>query len=366
MPLAKGYSPSIEPEELKHLLTDAEGLFLQLGIDFKKETVGYKILCPIHQEKTPSCSVRTGKDGTLAVKCFGCGFGGNILHLIAANSRLDIKKDFPKVKTIACELASKTSIQTEKISIRREGMSAFQEESYHFFAEYLLKNYPAEKDSEAKSYLERRSLGFLAHQWGCLPKHPRDLALLRNQVISNIGEKAWYHSGMAYKGEQVITWPKHRLLIPWITPQGKIQALQRRSLEALVADEPKYIFPSTRFVPLVHYPFCRDWAFLKNPESPIGICEGAFDSISFEGLHKFKIPALGIPGVNSINYSWEEFVKNRVVIIALNNDLAGKEKTLFLEGECKMRGAKEIKIGVPTYKDFNEDLVRGVDKAGAL
>jgi DNA primase len=35
--------------------------------------------CPLHQEKTPSFFVSTGRDGVERFKCFGCGKGGDVL-----------------------------------------------------------------------------------------------------------------------------------------------------------------------------------------------------------------------------------------------------------------------------------------------
>lgn len=33
---------------------------------------GWMVNCPVHKEKTPSCSVKTGNDGRILVHCFGC------------------------------------------------------------------------------------------------------------------------------------------------------------------------------------------------------------------------------------------------------------------------------------------------------
>lgn len=347
---------SREPEELKRLLTDAEGLFLQLSIPFIKEAQGYKIKCPQHEEKTASCSIRMGEDQTLSVKCFGCGFSGNVLHLIAASLGMNIKTDFPKIKMFASELATKTkalpSQQQENI---QKPISKFSPKHYHLFATYLLEQYPASQDEEAKAYLEKRGVGLMASEWGCLPKDKTRLQLLRSQIIRHLGSSAWYQSGMAHKGEQVISWPTHRLLIPWTNPQGQIQALQRRVLANSPENEPKYVFPSTRFVPAVTYPFCRDWDFLKNEEKPIAICEGVFDALSFERI--YHIPALGLPGVQSEIQGLAPFLKNRYVVLALDNDVAGKTKTESWISFFKQAGVKDVKRATPKHKDFNEDLM---------
>lgn len=343
-----------EPEELKRLLTDAEGFLSQLKIPFTKEAHGYKIKCPKHEEKTPSCSVKMGPDGTLSVKCFGCGFGGNVFHLIAAALQLDIKADFKQVKEKAYELSKQTRELPLLIQEQlQKPISKFSPKHYHLLATYLIEHYSASQDEEAKAYLESRGVGFMARSWGCLPKDKAKLQLLRKQIIHELGMSAWYQSGMAYKGEQVISWPLHRLLIPWINPQGQIQALQRRCLDAIPENTPKYVFPSTRFVPVVKYPFCLNWSSLQNKEQPLAICEGAFDTISFELLHQTK--TVGIPGVQNIPQALEEMIKGKTIILALNNDMAGEKGLSLLMKMCHT--AKEIKIAKAIHKDFNEDFM---------
>ena len=345
-----------EPEELKRLLTDAEGLLSQLNIPFVKEAHGYKIKCPKHEEKTPSCSVKMGTDGTLSIKCFGCGFGGNVFHLIAASLQLDIKANFKQVKEKAYELSKQT---TEIPLLTQEPLqkpiSTFSPKHYHLLATYLIEHYPASQDEEAKAYLEKRGVGSMANQWGCLPKDKAKLQLLRSQIIKHLGTSAWYQSGLAYKGDQVVSWPLHRLLIPWTNPQGQIESLQRRTFEPTEENGPKYVFPSTRFVPAVQHPYCRDWDFLKNEEKPIAICEGVFDALSFEIL--YQIPALGLPGLQNELQGLAPLLKNRYVVLALDNDAAGNMKMESWIPFFKQAGVKDVKRATPKHKDFNEDLM---------
>jgi DNA primase len=348
--------PNPEPEELKRLLIDAEELLSQLKFPFTKEAHGYKIKCPKHEEKTPSCSVKMGPDGTLSIKCFGCGFGGNVLHLIAAATNLDIKTDFKQVKAKAYELSKQTTaLPLLTNENKQQQISKFSPKHYHLFAKYLIEHYPASQDEEARAYLEKRGMGAIAHQWGCLPKDKARLTLLRSHIIRNLGSNAWYQSGIAYKGDQVISWPSHRLLIPWTNPQGQIESLQRRALEATEENIPKYVFPSTRFVPAIKHPFCRDWSFLQKEEKTIAICEGAFDTISFEEMYKIK--ALGIAGIQSLPEGLAPFLQNRYVMIALNNDKAGQEQVNSFVTYCLKAQAMDVKIVKPTHKDFNEDLI---------
>jgi hypothetical protein len=51
-------------------------------------------------------------DGTIAVHCFGCGAGGDVLSLIAAACELDLRRDFRKILLIGAELAGMFAGQT--------------------------------------------------------------------------------------------------------------------------------------------------------------------------------------------------------------------------------------------------------------
>src|SRR5262249_36165057 len=59
-----------------------------------------------HQEKTPSCSLTRGPDGTLRVRCFGpCDLAGDVFDLVAAVEGLDRDRDFADVVRRAAEIA---------------------------------------------------------------------------------------------------------------------------------------------------------------------------------------------------------------------------------------------------------------------
>ena len=85
----------------KAALDDARGLCDALGLlegkrgkDWHPQAGGAIVLCPWHDERSPSCSVSRGRDGTVRVKCFGCGATGDALTLVAARHRLDLAGDF--------------------------------------------------------------------------------------------------------------------------------------------------------------------------------------------------------------------------------------------------------------------------------
>src|SRR6478735_10200785 len=102
-------------QEIRAALTDPRGLCSALGLKGKSRRDGSNVTvyCPSHQEKTPSCSVFIGPDGTIAVNCFGCGFSGDALRLIATVHGFNEKADFKHVLLTAAEIAGLTEIINE-------------------------------------------------------------------------------------------------------------------------------------------------------------------------------------------------------------------------------------------------------------
>ncbi len=65
-------------------LADPVRLCAALGLDdgAKRQATGLIVRCPSHGDRTPSCSVTEGPDGTVRVRCFSCEFTADALGLI--------------------------------------------------------------------------------------------------------------------------------------------------------------------------------------------------------------------------------------------------------------------------------------------
>jgi DNA primase len=100
------------------MLTDARAVCERLGLlkgprSFVRQAGGVIIRCPVHQEYTPSCSVRRASDGTLAWRCHGCQASGDVLTLVAVVNGLNVRSDFRSVLRAAAEVADAWSIIRE-------------------------------------------------------------------------------------------------------------------------------------------------------------------------------------------------------------------------------------------------------------
>lgn len=101
-------------------LTDAHALCSALGLlaGHRRAPGGVVIKCPDprHSDRTPSCSVRRGPDGTLAARCFSCGWSGDALTLVAVARGLDLRADFSAVVELAADLAGGVFVAGETLA----------------------------------------------------------------------------------------------------------------------------------------------------------------------------------------------------------------------------------------------------------
>ncbi len=96
--------------DIKRALIDPVRVCEQLGLlgsrgSFSRQAGGVLVRCPVHDDRTPSCSVQT-RSGVLLWKCHACSADGDILTLIAARYALSMAgDDFRQVLIIGAELA---------------------------------------------------------------------------------------------------------------------------------------------------------------------------------------------------------------------------------------------------------------------
>jgi hypothetical protein len=104
--------------EIRNALTDVAHVCERLGFltglrSFTRQAGGLIIRCPWHADRNPSCSVRRGPDGTIAVRCHACGATGDVLSLVAAANSLTTRRDFRQVLRLAAELGGLWSLVHE-------------------------------------------------------------------------------------------------------------------------------------------------------------------------------------------------------------------------------------------------------------
>jgi hypothetical protein len=320
---------------------------LGLGEGAKRQPLGFIIRCPAHDDRNPSCSVKRGDDGTIAVKCFTCGFAGDVFHLIAAVEGFTLPRDLPKAIERACELGHVAPAAPRAVPQRLApaGPPLVDPATFAASAAALLELCPLY--SAAVVGLVARGLLFDAQRdgWGELPQARPDI--YEGEDRCQLGKKLealrskfepaslrWLLDGRGHP-----TRGEHRLLIPWRDPAGRVWGMQRR-YAPLYGDEsppggtPKYVWPpSSAYAPGPRHAYGCHRRAVSEP-GDLWLVEGAVDVLALRALARMGMlpgvprrPAvLGLPGVETwpqYRASVLRYVAGRRVLVAFDADKAG-------------------------------------------
>jgi hypothetical protein len=103
--------------EARYACADPVKLVVALGLEkgAQRQSKGMLVNCPVHAERSPSCSVTKGRDGTVQVRCFGCEFAGDALSLIAVRLGLSLRDrdSFREVLAEAAKIGGHLSLEAE-------------------------------------------------------------------------------------------------------------------------------------------------------------------------------------------------------------------------------------------------------------
>lgn len=144
-------------------------------------------------------------------------------------------------------------------------------------------------------------------------------------------------------------WPQHRLVIPWRTPRGEIDLVQRRVLEG--SPRSKYIFPSGAG-PAWPHGIERLAGAPKDAE--LVIVEGALDALARRALDDRGCVVLGLPGANGWRPTWAQLARDRVVRLALDADEAGDRASDAMSAGLFAAGALRVIRERPRGGDWAE------------
>jgi hypothetical protein len=394
------------------------------------------VRCPVHGGRSSSLSLQV-RGGTLSARCWNCQAGGDLLWLVAAVERLDVRRDFAEVLRRAAELAG-GAVATCKPSLQvREEVPRLPPEVAAELLGRICEAGRLGSHGAVERYLDGRGLlnAARADGWASLPSLPILLECAREawqwigsrqgshkveaeslgelpgpgRCVSALGDSSdgptfglqrvqgagkpsgQVSGGFAFSsledllaaarlafwgrgGELVTLWGRHRLVIPWRGPDGRIQALQRRLVDKPRRmrdgrEEPRYVLtwaprwpygierlevddgtdcrdsdgsgttvrygiqiPGVRSTglpagvaehdaahsPIVHAGRCGPL--------PVAFVEGALDTLAARLLLKRPAIVLGLPGTGGWVSSWAGLVDGRKVFWGLDGDAAGDRK----------------------------------------
>jgi DNA primase len=366
--------------QIRRALIDPRWLCEALGLldgykPGRQANGGLLIRCPVHADRTPSCSVRLGADGTIAVKCQGCGWSGDALTLVAAAHGLDVKREFLTVLQEAGALAGvevtpgarRSPRPTETRSLRAlQPAAGLADDAFDRLATSLLEAAPLDgpEARDVAAYLEGRGLLEEASRdgWGGLPQGAAQ-RLLVERLAKEHGAEALALSGLVRQDDRGrpqldrLSWPHHRLVIPYRSPgvAGVIATLQRRRLDP---GDPRYVGTPGRPAP---WPYGAELADDAGPDTAIVYVEGAADVLASRALfqaERLDRIALGVPGLQNWRREWARFARGRVAIIALDADSAGEAAVQSVASELRAAGALGVKRSRPVRGKDWADMVK--------
>lgn len=405
--------PDDEVGEVRRRLHDPGALARALGlvVDQRISSGSIVIRCPVHDDSTPSCSVRyNGDDGTIQVRCFGCDFAGDALHLIAAARGLTLPNDFPAVMAEARHLAGMGPRGPFVPSSRPRLVSApaapaappprpaptADERELGAALDELLGACPLVDLDGAGGDLAA-SLAFRglldearADGWGALP-HPgvsrvRDLDEGAGFPFRDDGGNAAVLGALAGSGALArLDWlmaphgwkhGDHRLLIPWRGPAGRVWTLQRRWCRhdgdtAASPGERKYRFPERKDVPAPAGAYPYGWERAEDGAAEeLWLCEGAVDSLALRALNRRgalrtgggerSMAVLGLAGLQSWSSVADvvtSLARGRRVFLALDADAPADKAAEQITPDLYRAGATQVRRLRPQQgKDWAEWL----------
>lgn len=343
--------PRADIDAVKRALADPREVCRRLGLDQQAKPQGgggLTILCPAHGDRSPSCSVTRGPDGTLRVRCFACGFAGDVLDLLAVVERLDRNRDFPELLRRAAELAHITLERGQglpaTLAKKRPAVGAAAPAPRRPFppaeeiGSFWSMCQPVSSDPEILRWLEGRDLSPAAigryDEARALPKnaHPPAWASYRGDPAIRSSAEPWTTLG-------------YRLILPLHDDTGVIRSVRARAVAP--TDGPKALPPSGYAAkglvmadPLAAMMLALG-SWPEHAEKRVVISEGEPDFLTWasRGTGARTLAVLGIAGAGT----WTREIADRIpdgstVIVRTDQDDAGdryaEQITATLWGRC--------------------------------
>lgn len=346
---------------VKEALADPWRVVRALGLEKGAQRQGGRgvtVCCPAHGDRTPSCSVTRGPDGTVRVRCFGCDLAGDVFTIVAAARGLDVRADFRAVLQEAADVAG-VALENGSAGLTYNGSKSERRPPSHpMGAPVAPPSYPADafdfwtrcapvtSDAEVMAYLTGRGLDPAAvarldlaraiphAQWaeGSLPRWAR------------CAGSSWAESG-------------HRLVVPAYDAQGRLRSVRATRIQTgqgVPNGSPKRLAPAGHTCAGLVFAEPKALALLSNPEGVAEDMHAAWGEVRVlvvEGepdLWTASIAWPDWPVLGVFSGAWSEDVAARIpddarVVIATHVDLAGEKYAAAIAasvaGRCRIERA---------------------------
>ncbi|NHB98727.1 CHC2 zinc finger domain-containing protein [Photorhabdus stackebrandtii] len=337
----------IPEAELQHLKAAVSlvAVVEQQGRQLFKRGKDYVLLCPFHEEKTPSMVISPAKN---LYHCFGCDAGGSVLDWVMKTKGLSLRRAVEQLRGILGDNPSVAPlVQPDEPAMLADddaGRQALLSRVVGFYHHTLL-NAP-----EALAYLEKRRLN-----------HPELVArfklgfanrtLAYRLPIKAVQAGAQIRARLRAVGLMRDSGHEHftgSLVIPVIDPNGQIREIYGRK----ITDRLRSGTPLHLYLPGAHGGIWNEPALISS--GAVILCESLIDALSFwVAGHRHVTAAYGVNGFT--DEMRQAFQRHGVkqVLIAYDNDPAGNEAAVKLAAELTAVGITVFRVVFPEGMDAN-------------
>nr|WP_114192138.1 CHC2 zinc finger domain-containing protein [Edaphovirga cremea] len=345
----------IPEAELQHLKAAVSlvAVVKQQGHQVFRRGRDFVVLCPFHDEKTPSCVLSADKN---LYHCFGCDAGGSVIDWMMHTEKLSLRK---AVERLRGELGENPSVQPLVIQDEPDmfaeddaGRQALLDRVVAFYHHTLL-NAP-----EAVAYLEKRHLNHpeLVAQFR-LGFANRTLAYRLPPKSKKEGAQLQSVGLMCESGHEHFT---GSLVVPVVDLNGQIREVYGRKI-----DRPQRGMPAHLYLPGPHGGVWNEAALVSS--KTVILCESLLDAMSFwVSGHRAVTAAYGVNGVTD---EMRDSLKRhgvKQVLIAFDNDSTGNDAAVKLASSLTADGVACFRVVFPSGMDANGYLCQVADPAQAF
>ena len=305
-------------------------------------------LCPFHDERTPSFSVRADLG---LYHCFGCGASGDAIRFVEATEGLDFREAIELLADrYGVELKrEREDPQAEQRRQRRERLLRLVERAASYYARFLWESGEA---AGAREYLDGRGfsedtlrgfrIGYAPSAWERVVKNARRDGFTDEEIaaagLSQQGSRGWHDRF------------RERIMFPLADARGRVLGFGARAMRE--DQRPKYLNTSENEL----YHKRRQLFGIDRARAPaakagrIVVVEGYTDVMA---LHQAGVPeTVAIMGTALAEEQLAELSRAASsVYIALDADRSGQEAMLKAARAAQSRGLELRVVGMPDGRD---------------
>ena len=285
-----------------------------------------------HGDKNPSLGfdIKTNR-----FKCFACGVSGSVLDLYMAVKKVDLTTAIRELDNGGFT----SSYHYKPLPPKPKKLAGDYAEVYEVLADYC------DLDKETSDYLTGKDRGLdLEFVKGLGVFAVSDYAKTNKHLKGKFDQETLRKAGLVNDKSNLIFY-KHKIVIPFYA-KGRIVFLQGRNLDGT---QPKYLNLIGVDKPIFNLEALDN---LKDGDK-VYICEGVFDAMR---LIQEGYKAVGILGVTDFKPDEVDLFKRFEVVLALDNDEAGKEMSQVIAKLFLLKGKgvkiKQLPEGIKDITDY--------------